>query len=241
MNSMYSEHEKAGLGINVRKIADYLVSRTSNGNDQSLMYGNMGIAIFLLHWWKECGVNKYYENASKLIVGVFDYLNIQIHIHRNNQNAVDLSFRSGLGGIAWGICNLVHEGFIDCELDETMCLIDAAIFRQMVDGAYSKKPNEVINALEISLYVRSRNSRLAKEYYKRFVKEWNIVFNRDPEYDTNLKGLVCNIEAKYDRDKITDPNSDITRWYTTSRGVYSLHLGLQDGLSGLGLAILLSQ
>lgn len=165
------------------EIASFFCEKELKGRDQSLMYGNTGIALFLMRLWERTEKDKYYRRASDLIVEAFDFMTSQIHVHRLAPKQADLTFDTGIGGIAWGINRLIAQDFIECDFDDTMCLIDDFIFRQMIDGIYSKKAEDIRRALQICLYAVERTSRLSKEYVRRFVKEWRL--RLDGEHDSD--------------------------------------------------------
>ncbi|GEM_PF-5049638 len=156
----------------VNDIAFFLCEKNLKGRERSLMYGNMGIAIFLMCLWKQTKKDKFYRKASELVVDAFDFLTRQIHVHRLAPRQADLSFDTGIGGIAWGINYLILNELIECDFDDTMCLIDDFIFRQMIDCIYSNNVNDIRLALQIGLYAIERSSRFSQEYVRRFVKEW---------------------------------------------------------------------
>ena len=155
----------------IDEIAATLINKNFTGHDNSLMYGNMGIAIFLFYYYKWKERNSVYKKASMLMMSIFDDLNKRIHLHKLDMSNEDLSFRKGLCGIGWGINHLVKNNFIDCDIQETMCLVDASIYREMIMCIQNSKEALYQNAFDICRYAVSRDDRLSKEYLRRFVNE----------------------------------------------------------------------
>jgi len=175
-------------------------------DDYSLMYGKTGIALFLFYYWRWKNQKLFHEKAKGLINSVFSELNKKIYLYKKNRYEPDLSFDSGLGGIGWGLNHLIKMGFIDCDLQETMCLVDAAIYRKMITGIHSDNGSSFKDALLISLYASDREDRLSKEYLRRFIHEFtelttqenNEIFKKYYKDNNEMIAFINNkIRKKY--------------------------------------------
>ena len=172
MDSIFDNNEKDAVVKKINEIAAFLYGKDFSENDISLMYGNIGIAIFLFYYWQWTNKEEYYDKASDLIVNAFNSLTKQIQIYRFDSSKVDLTFKSGITGIGWGLNHLIINDIIESDLEETMCQIDPVVYKQMIDGIYSDNQNDMLSALEVCLYSSERKDRFSKEYTRRFVAEW---------------------------------------------------------------------
>lgn len=184
MESVLPDNLRKKAGEKIRETAETLCK--ININDCSLMYGTLGIAMFLFYYWKWKKQNSFYKKASELTNHVFMQLSKQIYLYKQDPSGKDLSFKSGICGIGWGINHLSENGFVECDIRETMCLIDAAIYRKMIDGLHSGKREDFREAMAVSLYALSRKDRLSKEFLRRFMKEWGELTDRNDNNAYNL-------------------------------------------------------
>ena len=208
MNPATSDNLRKKAGEAIRAIASALYD--THTDDFSLMYGNTGIALFLFHYWQWRKQNSFYKKAAELINRVFVDLSKQIHLNMQHDTLpVDLSFSSGLCGIGWALDYLTKNEFIECDMQESMCMIDAAIYRNMVHGLYSEDQKEIKEAMAAGIYAVNRDDRLSKEYLRRFVNEWTTltVSNR---HSTFINFIRENSEtATFLRNRITEKYPDI--------------------------------
>jgi hypothetical protein len=201
MESVLPDNLRKKAGEKIRETAETLCN--ININDYSLMYGTLGIAMFLFYYWKWKKQNSFYKKASELTNFVFMQLSKQIYLYKQEPSNKDLSFQSGICGMGWGINHLAENGFIECDIRETMCLIDAALYRKIIDGLHSDKREDFREAMAVSLYALSRKDRLSKEYLRRFMKEWieltdrndkNIIKGYIPENEEIISFLLLKIK-----------------------------------------------
>jgi hypothetical protein len=125
----------------------------------------------LFYYWQWKERNTVYKKASALMMNIFDEINKRITMYKLGLATEDLSFRNGLCGIGWGINLLATNDILECDVQETMCMIDSAIYRQMIEQIQNPAATEFQSAFEIGAYAVSRDDRLTKEYLRRFVNE----------------------------------------------------------------------
>jgi lantibiotic modifying enzyme len=240
MEAVLSDNLRKKATEKIRMIAEYLYKR--NITDCSLMYGTMGIAIFLFYYWQWKKQNSFYKKAAELVRSIFMELNKQIYLYKQNPSEIDLTFSTGLCGIGWGINHLIKSDFIECDIQETMCMIDAAIYRKMTNGLHSQDKKDFMEALAIGLYAINRDDRLSKEYLCRFIKEW--IELADQKKQIHFDGFIRGNDriARYLWHKITDKYPDIipssaSRIFYATESKISYHetdiLSFKEKISGL--------
>ena len=190
-----------------------------------------------MYAWTILGNNEYYQRAAKLTEDAFDYLTLQSHriIHVHNQ--VDLSVSDGCTGILLGIDLLTKKNWIGCPWQEVAISLDPMIFGSMMDKLFLGKEKES-EALSIARYAFVRDTRFAREYLKRFIEEWKTgssVAFFDAYYSKSTKVAIDALHRKADVFSVS--NLPPSQWYTIYNGLYRLHLGLADGLAGIGLSL----
>ncbi|MDR0602746.1 MAG: hypothetical protein LBG80_00405 [Bacteroidales bacterium] len=198
MESLLSIELTKKVNIKIKEIAETLYK--SDIQDCSLMYGKAGIAIFLFYYWKWKKQNSFYKKSSEFIYNIFLELNKQIYLYKQRLSEIDLSFYTGLSGIGWSINHLVRNNFIESDIQETMCLIDAAIYRKMIDGLYSENKDVFFEAILISIYTANRQDRFSKEYLRRFINEWLDMEKKGTGFFSNQKFIneSKNIQIMWD-------------------------------------------
>ncbi len=207
MNSITPDLLRRKASEKIREIATELY--TVHTDDYSIMYGKTGIALFLFYYWRWKKQNSFYKKAAMLISEVFVELSKQIHLYKNEPADVDLSFSNGLCGIGWCINHLIENNFIECDIQDTMCMIDAAIYRKMTNDLHAENRADFMDAMAISVYAAGRTDRLSKEYLRRFVKEW-IELENCPEKAFFHRFIVNNKERiTCIWDKIIEKHPDI--------------------------------
>jgi len=102
----------------IKKIPSSLLQSLSQVTDDGLLYGKMGLSIFLFQLAELTGEDKYKKKASEL----FD------SVSQNLESGMSISYASGLAGIGVGIEYLLMRGFLFGDSNEVLEEIDEAIF-----------------------------------------------------------------------------------------------------------------
>lgn len=98
-----------------KKIANILTGKEFN--NQGVMYGKMGQAIFFYLLAKEISSEENVERAEKLLDEIFQ------------ATTPIINFKDGIAGIGWGIEYLIRNDFCEGEVDEIVEDIDSKIFK----------------------------------------------------------------------------------------------------------------
>lgn len=117
--------EKKYIGENMnneefQRLANHLVLNASFIDDIGLFYGKMGVAIFLYHYRLYTNEPMYELLGAKLIEDIYD------NIHENMPVTMD----KGLCGVAWGICYLLENNFLEGDANEILSDIDNRIMER---------------------------------------------------------------------------------------------------------------
>lgn len=104
----------------VQRLTNHLALNGSFVDDIGLFYGKMGISIFLYHYGRYANEPMYQLLGENLIEDIYE------NIHENMPVTMD----KGLCGIAWGICSLLENNFLEGDTDEILSDIDNKIMER---------------------------------------------------------------------------------------------------------------
>lgn len=104
----------------VQRLTNHLILNGSFVDDIGLFYGKMGIAFFLYHYGRYTKEPMYGLLGENLIEDVYE------NIHENIPATMD----KGLCGIAWGICSLLENHFLEGDVNEILADIDTKIMER---------------------------------------------------------------------------------------------------------------
>lgn len=104
----------------VQRLTNHLVLNGSFIDDLGLFYGKIGIAIFLFHYGRYTNESMYELLGESLIEDIYE------NIHENMPVTMD----KGLCGIAWGLCSLLENNFLEGDADEILSDIDNKIMER---------------------------------------------------------------------------------------------------------------
>lgn len=111
----------------IKLINDFIFKNIHAENNEGLLHGKMGIAIYLFHLSVLLKEQKYIELADELIDQIYD---------GTGKKTVPTDFESGLAGIAWGIEHLVKNGFLEADTDEILRDLDDKIFQYITSNQH---------------------------------------------------------------------------------------------------------
>lgn len=114
---MKTQEEKHIL---LERIANHLVINSSFLDNLGLFHGKMGIAIFFYHYSRYANEPMYNLLGESLIEDIYE------NIHENMPVTMD----KGLCGIAWGLCSLLEDDFLEGDADEILSDIDNKIMER---------------------------------------------------------------------------------------------------------------
>ncbi len=104
----------------LQRVVNHLTIQSLTVYDLGLLNGKMGIAFFFYHYARYQKEPLYEVLAGNLIEEICD------NIHDNMPVTID----KGLCGIAWGICALLEQDFLDGDADEVLNDIDHKIMER---------------------------------------------------------------------------------------------------------------
>ncbi|MDR1338563.1 MAG: hypothetical protein LBK58_00645 [Prevotellaceae bacterium] len=211
--AILSKEDSSLTGDILHDIAVNLSSASGDPEKNSLMYGDWGKVIFLVNYWKLTGNDVFYDKALEMIEDIYPGIlqAIYVHVRSNTVRDMDLSFEKGVSGIGWSINYLIKHSVIEGDINGIMGLTDANIYRQMIEKLHESNTESLNMAVENGKYAVCRDSRLSKEYLRRFITEFYEL--KDEYYEkyrsenenmqdiARLIRLLLAIEDKYDFEK----------------------------------------
>ena len=106
-------------------INELLVKNSLSKNRAGLLNGKLGLSIYFFTLARETKKEEYQEILRKLIGEVYDAV---------DESTFPADFEDGLAGIAWGICYLTENNFVNADLDEILSEVDDRIYRYLVEN-----------------------------------------------------------------------------------------------------------
>ncbi|WP_291592641.1 glycoside hydrolase family protein [Bacteroides sp.] len=196
----------------LQRVVNHLTVQNPVVYDLGLLNGKMGIAFFFYHYARYQKESLYEVLAGNLIEEICD------NLHDNMPVTID----KGLCGIAWGICTLLEQDFLDGDADEVLNDIDHKIMERdpmrMIDLSFR-------TGLEgIWCYVRTRLAFAEKEQTAR---PFDNMYIYALEKSVQRAGLP--LKSVSPLDVITPPQLNETT------DILKLPLGLDGGCAGLAL------
>lgn len=194
----------------VQRLVNHLTLHGGFIDDLGLFHGKMGIALFFYHYARYTNESLYEILAGNLIEEIYE------SIHEN----LPATMEKGLCGIAWGLCTLLENNFLDGDVDEVLSDIDNKImerdpmritdlsFRTGLEGIWS--------------YVRVRIS-LAKE--TQSTPPFDSIYISRVKESIQKAGLTLKAPSPLEVITIAKIETDLLR----------IPLGLDNGCAGLAL------
>ncbi|WP_303010560.1 hypothetical protein [uncultured Bacteroides sp.] len=199
----------------LQRIVNHLTIQNITVHDIGLLNGKMGIAFFFYHYARYKKDSLYEVLAGNLMDEICD------NLHDNMPITID----KGLCGIAWGICTLLEQDFLDGDADEVLNDIDYKIMERdpmrMIDFSFR-------TGLEgVRCYVQARLSFAEK---RQTTRPFDNMYIYALEKSVQKAGLP--LKSVSPLDVITPPQLNETI------DILKLPLGLDGGCAGLALKTL---
>ncbi|MEZ0453270.1 lanthionine synthetase LanC family protein [Sphingobacterium thalpophilum] len=138
--------------MKIEKIIEKLLLDSTTMDDMSLFHGKMGIAIALYHYSRRYNDFFVSQYCDEIIEQIYDKKNLE----------EDLSFENGLAGIAWGICYLLEQEFLEADsLQDVLEDIDRAFLKYSYQRFEDKSLKTGLEGIYV--YIQSRH-KLAEKY-----------------------------------------------------------------------------
>lgn len=191
--SLLIDETGSDVTLKIHEIAEIIFRKDFSGNTAGLMYGNMGIALFLFHYSIWSGKEEYYKKATELLMHCFEtYKHSLWNIYECEH--CDYSFSEGISGFGWGLNHLISNNIIDGDICDIMNQVDPWIYRKMIYDIHDENFDVFKGASGIGNYCLSRDNRLALEYLVRAVSE--IRRKTDSNYEIYDKSIDIRILLK---------------------------------------------
>jgi len=227
----------------LHRIADILLINGGFLNNPGLFAGEMGLVLFFFRYGRYTGNELYKEYSFRLI----DKLQNSIH----EETTID--YKHGLAGIGSAIEYLVQKGYIDTDTDDVLEDFDKRIFftynlaclpveKKVSIGYYahwriagnSAKKDSILHTI-LTPIERMMHDHSMIPAWHRPLCDHNSLYSQTETYhhwldylSTKTNLAVSPLEGKNTVGNIT----------LGEHAGSPLHLGIRNGLAGLGLALL---
>lgn len=169
MQPIFIEQDSQVIWQKINEIARILIEFESD-YDLSLMYGNFGIQLFLMHRSFSLSDEMSYEVTIEKLFQKINTVYKQTLFIKDIQ-ACNANLADGLSGIGWTLDYMIRYPMIEAELFDVMGSADPKIFRRMIYDVQEGRYDLLQGAAGIALYCVNRNERFPREYLNRFVAE----------------------------------------------------------------------
>lgn len=196
----------------VQRLVNHLVINSSFIDGLGLYYGKMGIAFFLYHYRLYTNEPMYALLADRLIEDIYE------NIHEN----ISVTMSRGLCGIAWGLCSLLEEDFLDGDPDEILNNLDSKIMERdpsrITDLSFDTGLEGIWCYVQMRITYAKKNQRVLPfdERYREAIRK-----------RVQNVGLLLNASSPLDMISTPQYNSEIN--------FSELSLGLDNGCAGVAL------
>ncbi len=138
--------DKTKYKIKLDEIAEVIYNYDFKNEHIGLLGGKSGVALFLAYYSKYKNSQKYLEKALELIESSL-----------SDFNSYNLSYSSGIAGLAWTIEHLFKYDFFDADTNEIFSSIDEKIFEWQNNNLKKGDFDFLHNGLGASMYFLGRN------------------------------------------------------------------------------------
>lgn len=221
--------------LDIHELARHLILNASFCNSVGLLHGKMGIVLFFVHYARYIDNDLYNNFAGELIDEVCDDMYL----------ALPIDFENGLCGIGWGIKYLLENRFMEGEENEILSDIDTKIMER--DPLRISDFSFKTGLSGILYYVLCRCSGNKGQKHFSFDENYlknlfsaiqKINFIDDSKLPTNISLPMIKSILLFENDYAIETNI-LSSLFGLLPGnvdyIESLPLGIEKGLSGLGL------
>lgn len=189
----------------LKKIADYLLLRSSHIQEVGLFHGKMGVAVALYMYSSKYKDKLMEEYAWDLFQQVYDKVHIDMPV----------GLETGLAGIGYGTTLLYKYGLVGCDLNEILMDVDSKIMER--DPRRMSDLSARTGLGGIMQYIALRQS----------TGEPLLTFDR--QYLTELNNTVANKASLHSLYQLRDPTELLVRPQFNIDGYIEKPLGIDDG------------
>jgi glycosyltransferase involved in cell wall biosynthesis len=221
----------------LKNIAYHTLLNFNKIQDAGILYGKMGILIFLFYYAEYSNNTIFWELSEELL----DKFCTSLNIYQS------YCFNTGLTGIGWGISYLYQNKFIDGNINEILEEIDKKVMEANPIKIDDLSIETGIGG--IFLYVLSRMHSIKKEQLKNpfdeqfleslFLKAKSIL---DEEINSNAIYTISKYADYYIKGTIEEPLIyDITTLFFPNDHIVDSYTSGLNGNAGVGLKLILEQ
>ena len=106
-------------------INESLVNNALSANTAGLLNGKLGLSIYFFTLARETKKQEYQKILEGLIGEVYEAV---------DESTFPADIEDGLAGVAWGICYLTRNNFVNADLDEILSEVDDRIYKYLVEN-----------------------------------------------------------------------------------------------------------
>ena len=219
----------------LKQIAYSVLLSSSTLQDLGLYEGKMACVLFLFHYSRYSGNIVFEEVAEHLLGDVCEELSSLLFVN----------MESGYCGIAWGLWYLVHNGFIEGDIDEIVEEIDIKIMERdpkwISDWSFDRGLAGILYYVSTRLWHNKGKAIFDAEYIERLsAKVKGILLlpeiEKDKDYDILLEYADCFYDKLQNELTLYDLVC-VNTYPDESFETFPLHF--RNGSIGLGLKMML--
>lgn len=166
----------------LRKIADYLLLRSSYMQDIGFFHGKMGVTVALYMYSSKYDDKLMGEYAWDLFQQVYDCVHTDM----------SMGIENGLAGIGYGTTLLCKHGLVECDLNEVLTDVDAKIMERDPRRMSDKSFRTGLEGLLQYILLRQSTGEPLLTFDSQYLTELNSVLARTKQINTQ----PCNITGK---------------------------------------------
>lgn len=219
------------------KIVNLLLLNAGFSSVLGLFHGKMGVVLFFANYSRFTKDLLYDDFCGELLDEVC------LDMHDN----MPIDFENGFCGIAWGIDYLLKNQFLEGDSNDILAEIDQKIMERdplrITDFSFKT------GLMGILYYVLCRYSNnesiqtLDREYLSRlYVATQKVICSGNVEFPFSIDIHIIDNILKYNSKNVFEPSIPNLFYGDSSvdiNDVKNLSIGLEDGLSGIGIQLVI--
>ena len=223
----------------LKQIAYHILLNSSTLHDWGLYEGKMACVLYLFHYYRYSG-NAVFEKAAEYLLE---------DIGKELSSLLLVNMETGYCGIAWGLCYLAANGFIEGDINEMVADIDIKIMerdpRWISDRSFDRGLAGILFYVSTRLLQKNDKTLFDVEYINRLSAKVKSILLlpakvKNKDYDILLEYSNLLFDNKL-RNEQTLYDFVCLNAFPTKESVETLplHLHLCNGCIGMGLKMIL--
>lgn len=204
-----------------------------------LFYGKMDIVIFFYHYSRYSLNPIYNEFADELLDEIYEDIHADIPIN----------FDEGLCGIAWGLQYLAQQNFVEGDISEVLKDTDCKIMERdpyrITDLSFQKGLKGILYYVLVRLSSKQNDDMLFDDIYLKALN--SSIKKLDLDKVNEIPGFLIEYSERIFSGNIVDlpplslPEQLFCDLPEVGEDLSDLPLGIANGLSGIGLQLMLNK